>query len=117
MVDFPIHPPRQVGDPFDLPMLDNLNFSLKMVDGVMHVYENDDSMAQDKPIEWPYPDRQSYLAELNIMLSLISDGPLYVIISIFIDYIKFSIILQTLCSLGFSETNPTPNFGQDYNDS
>ena len=42
----------------------------------MHVYENEKSMADNHPIQWPYPDRQSYLAELNLMLSLITDGPL-----------------------------------------
>jgi len=74
--DFPIHPPRKEGDPFDVPLLGNLKFTYRMVEGVLHVYEDEGCAAEGRPIEWPYPDRQSYLAELNIMLSLISDGPL-----------------------------------------
>ncbi|XP_067937860.1 AMP deaminase 2-like isoform X2 [Watersipora subatra] len=76
IADFPIHPPKKEGDPFDVLMLDDLNFKLKMVGGVVHVYENEEMCAKEQPIEWAYPDRQSYLAELNLMLSLISDGPL-----------------------------------------
>lgn len=76
--DFPIHPPIKEGDPFDVKMQDNLNFTMKMVDGVMHVYESKAMAEQGKPIELPYPDRLSYLSELNLMLALISDGPLYV---------------------------------------
>lgn len=76
LTDFPIHPPMKEGNPFDVPVLDNLNFTMKMVDGVVHVYESEAMAKEGRPIEWPYPDRQSYLAELNIMLSLISDGPL-----------------------------------------
>ena len=75
-VDFPIHPPRKEGDPFDVVVDPPLNLVMRMVDGVMHVYDSDEMADNGKPIEWPYPDTQSYLAEYNIMLSLITDGPL-----------------------------------------
>lgn len=57
-------------------MLDDLGFTMKMKNGIVHIYEDKAMAAEDKPIEWPYPDTQSYLVELNIMLALISDGPL-----------------------------------------
>lgn len=53
-----------------------LNLVMRMVDGVMHVFDSEENANQGKPIEWPYPDTQSYLAEYNIMLNLITDGPL-----------------------------------------
>lgn len=71
-----MHAPHKEGDPYDVPMLDSLGFSMRMVEGVIHVFEDSESASNMKPIEWPYPDRDSFLSEMNIMLALISDGPL-----------------------------------------
>lgn len=75
-LDYPIHPPRREGDPFDVFMDKPLNFTMRMQEGVMYVYESEEMADKGTAIEWPYPDTQSYLAEYNIMLSMITNGDL-----------------------------------------
>ncbi len=47
-----------------------------MVDGVCHVYKDRQALERDEPIEWPYPELSSFLADQNLMFALIADGPL-----------------------------------------
>lgn len=49
---------------------------LKMVQGLMYVYENEEAMKNNTPLELPYVQPKTFLADQNIMYALISDGPL-----------------------------------------
>lgn len=52
--------------------------SLKMVQGLMYVYENEEAVKNNTPLELPYVQPKTFLADQNIMYALISDGPLWV---------------------------------------
>ena len=52
---------------------------MKMVNGVMLVYRNNDMLSRDTCIDWPAPDLDTFLADQALLLQLISDGPLSVL--------------------------------------
>uniref|UniRef100_A0A8C1ZXR9 AMP deaminase n=1 Tax=Cyprinus carpio TaxID=7962 RepID=A0A8C1ZXR9_CYPCA len=68
--------PREGEDPYsmeDLPQ--NLNYSLKMKDGIIYVYDNEDTLKQDQPRSLPYPDLETFAIEMSHVLAMIADGP------------------------------------------
>ena len=74
--DHPIHPPSTEGDPFEVDFPDDLNCVLKTVQGVVHVYQSQEMFEKGEPIELPYPDRQTFLADMNKLMALIANGPM-----------------------------------------
>uniref|UniRef100_A0A8C1GZ66 AMP deaminase n=1 Tax=Cyprinus carpio TaxID=7962 RepID=A0A8C1GZ66_CYPCA len=68
--------PSEGEDPYsmeDLPQ--NLNYSLKMKDGIIYVYNNEDALKQDKPRSLPYPDLETFAIDMSHVLAMIADGP------------------------------------------
>uniref|UniRef100_A0A672PD64 AMP deaminase n=1 Tax=Sinocyclocheilus grahami TaxID=75366 RepID=A0A672PD64_SINGR len=69
-----VHPPvsethpYEVLDPANMPP--GLSYTCKMVDGVVHVYTHNSS-----ELDLPYPDLQEYIADMNMMMALIINGP------------------------------------------
>ncbi|CAH1248909.1 AMPD2 [Branchiostoma lanceolatum] len=65
------------GDPFrcrNIP--ENLNYTYKMKEGVVYVYEDDANMQAGRPVDLPYPDKDAFLKDYMLMLALMSDGPI-----------------------------------------
>ncbi|KAK6321393.1 hypothetical protein J4Q44_G00083690 [Coregonus suidteri] len=50
-------------------------YSCKMVDGVMHVYTKKSPMEKSTELDLPYPDLKEYIADMNVMMALIINGP------------------------------------------
>lgn len=73
--DHPFHPPKNE-DPFDMEVPTGVECCLKMVQGLVYVYENEEAMEKGTPLELPYIHPKTFLADQNIMYALISDGPL-----------------------------------------
>ncbi|XP_048774179.2 AMP deaminase 2-like isoform X7 [Ostrea edulis] len=73
--DHPFHPPKNE-DPFDMEVPTGVECCLKMVQGLVYVYENEEAMEKGTPLELPYVHPKTFLADQNIMYALISDGPL-----------------------------------------
>ncbi|XP_021362572.1 AMP deaminase 2-like isoform X5 [Mizuhopecten yessoensis] len=75
--DHPINPPPMSGDPFHIAeMPENVGCVIKMKGGVPYVYKDQEAFDRQEPLEWPYPDVKTFLADLNMMYAFISDGPL-----------------------------------------
>lgn len=72
----PIDPPPKTGDPFDVPIPDSVGCHLRMKQGVTYVYADEEALANDKPLELPYPVLKTFISDQNLMYTLISDGPL-----------------------------------------
>uniref|UniRef100_A0AAY4AZS6 AMP deaminase n=1 Tax=Denticeps clupeoides TaxID=299321 RepID=A0AAY4AZS6_9TELE len=70
--DAPVHPPVSETHPYEnvdpSSMPSDMGYGCKMVDGVVHVYT-------DKEVDLPYPDLQEYIADMNVMMALIINGP------------------------------------------
>ena len=71
--DHPINPPDVKGDPFQAPVLEASKHELRLIDGVVHVYQDKDNM--ETPC-FPVVDRGVFLKHMNKMFRLIVDGPL-----------------------------------------
>ncbi|XP_051953827.1 AMP deaminase 3-like [Xyrauchen texanus] len=68
--------PSEGQDPYsmeDIPQ--NLNYCLKMKDGIIYVYDNEDTLKQDQPRSLPYPDMETFAIDLSHVLAMIADGP------------------------------------------
>ncbi|XP_077429594.1 AMP deaminase 2 isoform X2 [Vanacampus margaritifer] len=76
--DAPVHPPVSETHPYDnldpksLPS--DTEYGCKMIDGIMHVYTKKTTM-DDTLIDLSYPDLKEYIADMNVMMALIINGP------------------------------------------
>ncbi|TRZ00470.1 hypothetical protein DNTS_004549, partial [Danionella cerebrum] len=72
--DATVHPPVSETHPYEsldpstLPP--SMGYTCKMLDGVVHVYTHNSA-----ELELPYPDLQEYIADMNMMMALIINGP------------------------------------------
>jgi hypothetical protein len=57
-------------------MVDDMACMMRMEEGIMRIYQDQQALDHNEPIEWPYPDRATFLADQNLMLVLMTDGPL-----------------------------------------
>uniref|UniRef100_A0A8C6P3N6 AMP deaminase n=1 Tax=Nothobranchius furzeri TaxID=105023 RepID=A0A8C6P3N6_NOTFU len=68
--------PQEGEDPFSMEGIpENLNFELKMKDGIVHVYTDAEALKQDRPLNLPYPDLETFAIDLSHVLAMIADGP------------------------------------------
>uniref|UniRef100_A0A671LSW6 AMP deaminase n=1 Tax=Sinocyclocheilus anshuiensis TaxID=1608454 RepID=A0A671LSW6_9TELE len=68
--------PSEGADPYsmeDLPQ--NLNYSLRMKEGIIYVYDNEDALKRDQPRSLPYPDLETFAIDMSHVLAMIADGP------------------------------------------
>ncbi|XP_033994738.1 AMP deaminase 2-like isoform X1 [Trematomus bernacchii] len=76
--DAPVHPPVSKNHPYDkdpkyLPT--DTGYGCKMVDGVVHVYTKKTNMDKSTELDLTYPDLTEYIGDMNVMMSLIINGP------------------------------------------
>ncbi|MEE6527804.1 hypothetical protein FKM82_029453 [Ascaphus truei] len=78
--DAPVHPPFAVQHPYDVcdpsTMPPDLGFGLKMVGGVVHVYSKRAVTDTSTELELPYPDLPEFVADMNVLMALIINGPM-----------------------------------------
>lgn len=76
-VDVDICPPPEEGeDPYsmvDIP--ENLNYELKMKDGIINVYDSAEALKLQRAHSLPYPDLETFAIDLSHVLAMIADGP------------------------------------------
>ncbi|KAM9350583.1 AMP deaminase 2 isoform 1-T1 [Symphorus nematophorus] len=78
-IDATVHPPVSETHPYEnqdpASMPPDMGYGCKMVDGVMHVYTTRNTMEKSTELDLPYPDLQDYIADMNVMMALIINGP------------------------------------------
>lgn len=70
-VDDPSNPPTVGTDPFTRDMPPSAGFKLCMVDGVMHVFDDD-----EKLVYGSIYSREDFIEDQNMLFALITNGPL-----------------------------------------
>uniref|UniRef100_A0A3Q3K5N3 AMP deaminase n=1 Tax=Monopterus albus TaxID=43700 RepID=A0A3Q3K5N3_MONAL len=74
-----VHPPVSKTHPYEnqdpASMPPDMGYGCKMVDGVMHVYMTRNKLEKSTELDLPYPDLQEYIADMNVMMALIINGP------------------------------------------
>ncbi|XP_070758184.1 AMP deaminase 2-like [Enoplosus armatus] len=77
--DAPVHPPVSETHPYDNQDPKNMpadtGYGCKMVEGVVHVYTKKNNMDKSTELDLPYPDLKEYIADMNVMMALIINGP------------------------------------------
>uniref|UniRef100_A0A3B4CM82 AMP deaminase n=1 Tax=Pygocentrus nattereri TaxID=42514 RepID=A0A3B4CM82_PYGNA len=71
----------------DIPQ--NLNYILKMKDGIIYVYVDAEAVTQEKPHGLPYPDMETFAIDMTHVLAMIADGPTLMLLnhtSVMIEY-------------------------------
>ncbi|XP_060087582.1 AMP deaminase 2 isoform X1 [Heteronotia binoei] len=78
--DAPVHPPFADQHPYEKCdpelMPGDLGFGLKMVNGVVHVYTKQDITDKTTELDLPYPDLPEFVADMNVLMALIINGPI-----------------------------------------
>ncbi|EDL01944.1 adenosine monophosphate deaminase 2 (isoform L), isoform CRA_c, partial [Mus musculus] len=78
--DAPVHPPALEQHPYEhcepSAMPGDLGLGLRMVRGVVHVYTRRDPDEHCPEVELPYPDLQEFVADVNVLMALIINGPI-----------------------------------------
>ncbi|XP_028650726.1 AMP deaminase 3-like isoform X1 [Erpetoichthys calabaricus] len=72
------HPSPKAGeDPYSMSSIpEDLNYILKMKDGIVHVYDKEcDAKTASEPRSLPYPDLETFAIDFSQILALIADGP------------------------------------------
>ncbi|XP_049562988.1 AMP deaminase 2 isoform X1 [Orcinus orca] len=78
--DAPVHPPALEQHPYEhcepSTMPGDLGLGLRMVQGVVHVYTRREPDEHCSEVELPYPDLQEFVADVNVLMALIINGPI-----------------------------------------
>ncbi|KAM8861739.1 AMP deaminase 3b isoform 1-T1 [Synchiropus picturatus] len=68
--------PNEGEDPYSMEGIpENLNYELQMKEGIIHVYDSAEALAQEMPHSLPYPDFETFAIDLSHVLAMIADGP------------------------------------------
>ncbi|KAM4619231.1 AMP deaminase 3b [Polymixia lowei] len=68
--------PCEGEDPYSMEGIpEDLNYELKMKDGIVHVYDTAEALKQQLPHSLPYPDLETFAIDLSHVLAMIADGP------------------------------------------
>lgn len=57
---------------------EDLNYELKMKDGIVYVYDNAEALRENQPHDLPYPDFETFAVDFSHVLAMIADGPTWV---------------------------------------
>ncbi|KAL3287102.1 hypothetical protein HHI36_001585 [Cryptolaemus montrouzieri] len=69
-----IHPPEH--QPWKIQDVPDTKHVFKSNRGVFEVYKDEDAMNKNNPCDFQYPDMDTFITDMNLMCSLIADGPL-----------------------------------------
>ncbi|XP_067256283.1 AMP deaminase 3 isoform X3 [Chanodichthys erythropterus] len=68
--------PGEGEDPYSMENIpENLNYQMKMKDGIIYVYESNEALSMNKPRCLPYPDLETFAIDMSHVLAMIADGP------------------------------------------
>ncbi|XP_060924455.1 AMP deaminase 3 [Limanda limanda] len=63
-------------DPYSMDNIpENLNYELKMKDGIVNVFDNAEALIENQPHDLPYPDLETFAIDFGHLLNMIADGP------------------------------------------
>ncbi|XP_023806621.1 AMP deaminase 3 [Oryzias latipes] len=69
--------PADGEDPYSMEGIpENLNYELKMKDGIVYVYDHKEAMQKNQPHDLPYPDLETFAIDFSHVLAMIADGPM-----------------------------------------
>nr|UAW06711.1 deaminase [Kerria lacca] len=76
IADHPIDVPVSGKNPWHIEFYESKGLLFKAVNGVFHIYENEEALAKNKPRDYQYPLLETYISDLNKICMMMADGPL-----------------------------------------
>lgn len=76
LLDHPVHAPASRGDPWQCEFPMAKNYIIAPVNGVFNLYANEEDLANGKPVPYSYPDLATFVRDMNLLCTMIADGPL-----------------------------------------
>ncbi|XP_052130606.1 AMP deaminase 2 [Frankliniella occidentalis] len=74
--DHPVHPPASRGDPWECEFPKPKGYVIKAVDGVFQLYKDQDAVEKNEPVNYSYPNLATFVQDMNLLCTMIADGPL-----------------------------------------
>ncbi|XP_055389490.1 AMP deaminase 2 isoform X2 [Condylostylus longicornis] len=71
--EYPSDPPQETAEHWDIEFGSDLNYTIRSVDGVFHVYKDE---VCKEPFEVEYPNLTEFVKDMNKMCNMMADGPL-----------------------------------------
>lgn len=68
--------PPQTKNPWQSKDFQDTEYEFKMIRGIVHIYKDQQSMDDNKPIEFKYPQVREFIEDVKYMCYMITDGPL-----------------------------------------
>lgn len=112
--DHPFYSVPTVTEPWNSEVPADLNYQLRMHNGVMHVYKTKEDMEAEKPLDFPYVNLPQFINDLNLMCAMIADGPLksfcYRRLSYLTSKFQLHVLLNELRELAAQKAVPHRDF-------
>jgi AMP deaminase len=74
--DHPVHAPASKGNPWECEFMPDKGYLMRPVNGVYKVYKDQTAMDNDEPCNFPYPNLDTFVGDMNRLCAMIADGPL-----------------------------------------
>nr|CAD7400273.1 unnamed protein product [Timema poppensis] len=74
--DHPVHAPASKGNPWECDFLEDKGYFFSPVNGVFHVYKDQESLGRNEAFNYQYPNLASFVTDMNTLCVMMADGPL-----------------------------------------
>eukprot|EP00094_Tigriopus_californicus_P004108 TCALIF_03957-PA protein Name:"Similar to Ampd2 AMP deaminase 2 (Rattus norvegicus)" AED:0.05 eAED:0.05 QI:23/1/0.88/1/0.87/1/9/284/755 len=68
--DHPIHPPKSTSNPWDIDVIEDCGYEIRLEKGVFQLYN------EGARLDYEYPDLGKFIKDMHLLCALIADGPL-----------------------------------------
>nr|CAD7573462.1 unnamed protein product [Timema californicum] len=75
-MDHPVHAPASKGNPWECDFLEDKGYFFSPVNGVFHVYKDQESLGRNEAFNYQYPNLASFVTDMNTLCVMMADGPL-----------------------------------------
>lgn len=73
ILDHPVHAPSYTTDPWNIEFPQNTGYTIKSVNGVFNMFRDKECTEN---INFPYVKLETFVQDMQIMCTMIADGPL-----------------------------------------
>nr|CAD7438105.1 unnamed protein product [Timema bartmani] len=74
--DHPVHAPASKGNPWECDFLEDKGYFFSPVNGVFHVYKDQESLGRNEAFNYQYPNLATFVTDMNTLCVMMADGPL-----------------------------------------
>uniref|UniRef100_A0A182JES1 AMP deaminase n=1 Tax=Anopheles atroparvus TaxID=41427 RepID=A0A182JES1_ANOAO len=111
IADHPVNPPQSTQSPWVIEIPEDLNYSVRAVHGVFEVFRSEEAA---EPLAYNYPRLPDFVQDMQMMCTMIADGPLksfcYRRLSYLYSKFQLHVLLNELRELASQKAVPHRDF-------